>query len=262
MIQGEDAQNLGHTGHTGGWDHGFGAGHGFGWGAPNPYGMGPFSHNEGGHIDVQNNGRIGMVTGHKGGFGSGFAGWGNGGTGDLLETDQEIGDGEFEPHHPLVMPQGRGHFHHNHNHGVGYGFNAGYKSIVSLAPGDKDILKNINEAIESEVSGINVEASKLQNDKTPSHSSQTSKTQQLETQSKTAEAKNVISVDKNSKTEDPLAKVNNSLLMTREIEKDEKETSISNDDKQSAVVAENKSLFDAKHHIVKSSALNEPLINI
>ena len=260
MIQGEDKLNLGHTGHTGGWDHGFGAGHGFGWGAPNPYGMGPFSHNEGGHIDVTNNGRIGMITSHKAGFGSGFAGWGNAGTGDMLQTDQEIGDGDFEPHHPLVMPQGRGHFHHNHNHGVGYGFNAGYKSTVASTSSDEDILKNINEAIESEVSGINVEASRLKSDKTAANPSETPNIQPHKIENEIAQTKNVIRVNENSKTEFPLAKVDNAPERNRVTEIDT--PPLSSNDEQTAVVAEKKSLFDAEHHIVKSSAQNEPPINI
>ena len=130
MVQGQDPHGVGHTGHGGGWDHGFGAGHGFAWGEPNPYGMGSVAHNAGGLPEAENNGRIGMALGHKGHFGSGFAGWGNASTGDMLATDQDIGEGDYEPHHPLVVPPGRGHLHHNHNHRVGYGSNKGYKATV------------------------------------------------------------------------------------------------------------------------------------
>ena len=162
MIQGEDCHNLGHIGSCGGWDHGFGEGQGFSWGEPNAYGMRPVSHQAGWgfgeHEDIDN---YGGIYGHKGGFGSGFAGWGNQNTGDMLHTDQEIGEGEFEPHHPLVVEQGRGHFSHNsHNHGIGYGFNKGYKSNVADLP-SKEVLSNINAAIDTEVSNINEEAQKL-----------------------------------------------------------------------------------------------------
>lgn len=160
MINGEDCQNLGHTGPCGGWDHGSGEGHGFSWGGPNAYGMDPISHEAGWGFNAQDN-RYGVSYGHKGRFGSGFAGWGNLNVGDMLNSDQEIGDGDFEPNHPMVVEQGRGHFDHNsHGHGIGYGFNKGDKSNVPETA-SKEVLKNINEAIDTEVSNINYEATKL-----------------------------------------------------------------------------------------------------
>ena len=212
MVQGEDPGNLGHTGHADGWDHGFGAGHGFSWGAPNPYGMDPISHNEGGDLDLNHSGRYGMVLGHKGSFGSGVAGWGNAGTGDMLETDQEIGDGDFEPHHPLVVKPGRGHFHHGHNHGVGYGFNAGYKSEVPKGKIDNSILKNINEAIESEFSNINVEANKMKEE------NESKKLSLL------ANAKSRIETKSNDKSENGISSVGKSASDTQELLADDTTT--------------------------------------
>jgi len=126
MVEGYNNLGIGHIGKdVGGWDHGFGAGHGFAWGGPTAHGMGPIAHNESGDFLAEHNGQYGFSHGYKGRFGSGLAGWGNPSTGDMLDTDQEIGEGDYEPHHPLVVPQGRGHFHHNHNHGIGYGFGSG-----------------------------------------------------------------------------------------------------------------------------------------
>jgi len=240
MIKGNDVHNLGHTG-NGGWDHGFGAGEGFAWGAPNPYGMGPITQNESGDSDVAHNGRIGMIQGHKGGFGNGFAGWGNAGTGDMLDTDQEIGDGEFEPHHPLVVKPGRGHFHHNHNHGVGYGFNAGYKSAVP-----KKVLQDIHEAVEAEVSDISVDSTKLKNTTT--------------TETTTAV------VDESTAKDDIQDVESISSKNIRENEPDIGKNNLHNKlDNESVATVERstaapvkKSLYDKTNFIVRSSASNEP----
>lgn len=125
--------------------------------------MHPVSHEAGWGFNggLEPFGNYGGTYSHKGGFGSGFAGWGNPSTGDMLQSDQDIGEGDFEPHHPPIVEQGRGNFNHNsHNHGIGYGYNKGEKSKVpETAP--KDVLKNINEAINEEVSSINVEAARI-----------------------------------------------------------------------------------------------------